>query len=265
MLKTWIFRCFVVWPAAAVATSVVLTVGHAQPRAHDGDFRQVTTVTTAQPAAGYSATARVAHDLCNVARGQQGLPELTFPALPEPFVVERNWQATNGRDFVLRTRRHSIVAGPQAGGDDNDCGARLEWDEVTIIHRARATIRIERGSNTPASIDRNAHFGGVSRPQLEDFPSREAASATLSMRCAQPGNAAPSGLFPGAEIEKICIADRAPFFHDEFGQPLTLWMNGRMAIAGSAFRLRTVPVSDGAFQPTTSSWNPASYVADGGP
>lgn len=251
--------------AMALFTSAASTSAHAQTRPPDGSFRQITTVTTAQPAAAYAATARVAHDLCNVARRSQGMAELAFPALPSPFTLERNWQATNGRDFLLRTRRYRIETGPPSGGDDNDCGARVEWDEVTILHRGGGTTRIERGSTTPAVVDRNAFFGGVNPPRLADFPRREAVSATLSARCGRPGDAARPSAFPGGEIEDICINERPPFFHDEFGEPLPVRMNGRFAIAGSAFVVTIATVADGAFQPTTSSWNPSSYLRDGGP
>lgn len=42
----------------------------------------------------------------NVARGLQGLPKLAVPVPPDPFTLERNWQATTGRGLLLRTRRY---------------------------------------------------------------------------------------------------------------------------------------------------------------
>jgi hypothetical protein len=228
-------------------------------------FRQVRTETTAAPASAYASVARFQHDLCNINRGHAGLPARAFPNLPDPFVLERTWQATDGRDFVLRTRRFRIDVAADGAADENDCGARLAWSEVAVIHRGGRTTRIERSSDTPAQIDRNAYFGGISPARPEDFPIRRAVSSTLSVLCGRPGEYAPAAAFPGAAIEEICVGASTPGFHDEDGMPLTLAMRGRVSLAGADFAMAVRTVADGAFQPTSATWEPANYVTAGPP
>jgi hypothetical protein len=263
--------------AAAVATTLAATLAatlvamlaatplQSQSVSPPTAFRQVRTETTAAPASAYATLARFQHDLCNINRGHAGLPARPFPSLPDPFVLERTWQATNGQDFVLRTRRFRIDVAADTTADENDCGARLAWSEVAVIHRGGRTTRIERSSDTPAQIDRNAYFGGISPVRPEDFPIRRAASSTLSLRCGRPGEYAPAAAFPGAAIEEICVAASVPGFHDEDGMPLTLGMRGRVSLSGADFAMAVRTVADGAFQPTAATWEPATYVTAGPP
>lgn len=225
-----------------------------------GGFRQVHTETTASPGREFAAVARVQHDLCNLNRRNAGLPARAFPALPDAFVTERSWQATDGRDFVLRTRRFGIEVAASAAGDENDCGARVAWTEVVLIHRGGRTIRIDRSSDSTAQVDRTAWFGGISPVRDADFPTRMALSATLGARCGNPTDHAPATAYPGARIEEICVAADRPGFHDEDGMPLTLRMRGRVSLAGAAFAISVRTLSDGAYTPTAATWNPASYI-----
>lgn len=251
--------------ALIVALALQSTGSPAQGAPPAGGFRQVLTETTASPGREFATVARVQHDLCNLNRRNAGLPARAFPALPDAFVTERSWQATNGRDFVLRTRRFGIEVTAPATADENDCGGRLVWTEVVLIHRGGRTIRIDRSSDSTAQIDRDAGFGGISPVRDADFPTRRALSATLGARCGNPTDHAPAAAFPGARIEEICVAADRPGFHDEDGMPLTLAMRGRVSLAGANFGIAVRTVADGAFQPTAATWEPATYVTAGPP
>jgi hypothetical protein len=246
--------------ALLFALALQSTAVPAQGAPPAGGFRQVRTETTASPGREFASVARVQHDLCNLNRRNAGLPARAFPALPDAFVTERSWQATNGRDFVLQTRRFGIEVAAPATGDGNDCGGRLVWSEVVLIHRGGRTTRIDRSSDSPTQVDRDAWFGGISPVREADFPTRTALSATLGARCGNPSDYAPAAAYPGARIEEICVAANGPGFHDEDGMPLTLRMRGQVRLAGANFAIAVRTVSDGAYTPTAATWNPASYV-----
>jgi hypothetical protein len=246
--------------ALVFALALHSTAAPAQGSPPAGGFRQVRTETTASPGREFATVALLNHELCNLNRRNAGLPARAFPALPAAFVTERSWQATNGRDFVLQTRRFGIEVAAPATGDENDCGGRVVWTEVVLIHRGGRTIRIERSSDSAAQIDRDAWFGGTSPVRDADFPTRTALSATLGARCGSPSDYAPAAAFPGAVIEEICVAADRPGFHDEDGMPLTLRMRGQVRFAGASFAIAVRTVSDGAYTPTAANWNPASYI-----
>jgi hypothetical protein len=229
---------------------------------HGHTFYELESVTTMEPAAEYLKLAMTAQEICNVGRGLQGLPRQLPPTTPTPYVHERIWTVSNGRDFVLR--RRSFGTGPDLRAPESDCRWTYGWSEQIVIQRGGNTTRIERSSTGPTQIERNAFTSPWSLDPVDSHPLRANAMG-LALRCATPQALGSTGILrPMIGMSEICIPE-PPVFRDEYGFNLVVQSTAEASLFGGragSFRAVQRVTKYGVFNATDRTWNPQTYVSD---
>lgn len=251
--------------AAGLFASVLFAASFAaRPAvAQDGLYYELEIVTQAAPASEYAKLAELGHDLCNQTRKLANLPPKAFPSIPNPFVLERLWTLSNGKDYVLRKREFRLEP---AGHDPEDCGMQLAWSETTVITRGGKTTHVTVASNgfnevapdqftSPWNLERN----------LGTYPDAQGLAGGLQIRCARPGRDAPDIQLPLLRATRLCIASRPAVFRDQFGESLLVEYDGNAEFfegRGGQYQVTSRVQRFGTRIPNEATWNPATYLRD---
>ncbi len=241
----------------------LLVIAVAAPCAAQGQtYYELESVTTMEPGAEYLKLALAAHEICNIGRELKNLPRQLPPATPTPYVHERIWTASNGRDFVFR--RRSFDLSPVESEAELDCRWQYVWREQIVIQRGGATTRIFRNSDGAQEIERNAFTAPRSEDPVDSYPLRASAMGS-ALRCATP--AAVSNiriLRPMIGMSEICIAE-ARLFRDEDGFNLMVQSTAEASLfggRGGEFRAQQRVRRYGVYNATDRTWNPKTYLSD---
>jgi hypothetical protein len=225
-------------------------------------FYEVESVTIMEPKAEYLRLALAVHELCNISRTLKNLPPQPPPVTPTPYVHERVWTASNGRDFVLRRRNFELA--PVDAAADLDCRWEVTWREQTLIQRGGATIRVTRSSDGASEIERNAFAAPWSLDAIENYPLRTSAMR-LSLRCADTSALDNIRVLrPMAGMSELCIAE-APLFRNEDGFSLVVHSTTEASMfggRGGEFRALQRVRRFGVYNATDRTWNPQTYLSD---
>lgn len=229
---------------------------------HGQTFYELETVTTMEPAAEYLKLALTAHEICNIGREQRNLPRQPPPVTPTPYVHERIWTVSNGRDFVLRRRSFNLA--PAESASEADCRWQYGWQERIVIQRGGATTQIFRSSDGPPEIERNAFSAPWAVEPLDSHPLRANAMG-LPLRCATPASVGNVAILrPMIGMSEICIPE-ARLFRDEDGFALVVQSTANASLfggRGGEFRALQRVRRHGVYNATDRTWNPQSYLSD---
>ncbi len=170
---------------------------------------------------------------------------------------------SNGRDYVLRTRKFDLQTG---GHDPEDCDMRLTWAEFTVITHGGKTTQVDRASDGWSEVQRDTDTSPWNLERdLGAYPDRVTEANGLVLRCAVPGRDGPRVPLPIIDAKRLCVTERPAVFRDQFGKSLLMAYEGRGQVFGGKGGLFTVTSRPSGYRTrpaTTATWDPTTYLRD---
>lgn len=226
-------------------------------------FRELEVVTVMDPTSQFMKIALTGQEFCNLSRDLKGLARHAPPSVPQPYVSERTWTVSNGKDFVLRQRPYALQ--PVDIGDELNCHWENNWTERIMIQRGGRTTEISRSNAGEAEIQRDAYTMPWRLDKLDAYPIRKQV-LDLALRCATPEALARANiLMPMIGMTEICLTQQPAVFRDFDGKSLVVQSTADASLfggKGGEFKaVQRVRVSRAA-SVTDRTWNPATYLTD---
>ena len=214
-------------------------------------FYEIEVITTHEPANEIPTYPRMAHEACNGARQAKGFAPVPYPQTPQHYV--REWTVSNGLDYVLRKRQYTMARIDDGGEeiDSNFCRWITSWGELITISRGGSVTKINRYSDGPPKIKRNAYAIPWRLDNLPDYPLRRTIGG-VALGC----------MTPGVGVSESCIAERPAVFRDVSGASLKLHITLDMNMMGSQYQVLTRFHNLRQVTPTAATWDPATYLSD---